>query len=91
MTRDDMLRMAREAGFEICVAGVGVPQMRLAGGPVDAPWLRDALDRFAAMVAAAEREACAKVCEAERRLGIDDERAYHGELMAAAMRARSAT
>lgn len=35
-----------------------------------------------------EREACAKVCEAERILGIDDERAYYGELMAAAIRAR---
>lgn len=36
----------------------------------------------------AEREACAKVCEAERVLGIDDERAYYGDLMAAAIRAR---
>ena len=36
----------------------------------------------------AAHEACAKVCEAERILGIDDERAYHGELMAAAIRAR---
>lgn len=35
-----------------------------------------------------EREACAKLCEAERRLGIDDERAYYGDLMAAAIRAR---
>jgi hypothetical protein len=39
----------------------------------------------------AEREACAKVCEAERRLGIDDERAYYGDLMAAAIRARGNT
>ena len=38
-----------------------------------------------------EREACEKVCEAERRLGIDDERAYYGDLMAAAIRARSNT
>jgi hypothetical protein len=37
----------------------------------------------------AEREACALVCEAERRLGIDDERAYYGDLMAVAIRARS--
>lgn len=34
------------------------------------------------------REECAQVCEAESRLGIDDERAYCGELMAAAIRAR---
>lgn len=52
MTRDDVLRMAREAGLEIGVAGVGVPQRRLTDGPVDAPWLRDALERFAALVAA---------------------------------------
>jgi len=36
----------------------------------------------------AEREACARVCEGERRLGIDDERAYYGDLMADAIRAR---
>lgn len=44
MTRDDIIRMARE--------------LRLYGVPVDA------LERFAVLVAAAEREACAKVCEA---------------------------
>jgi len=78
MTRDDIIRMAREAGF------------------VEASFCRwsaytDDLERFAALVAAAEREACAKVCEGERRLGIDDERAYYGELMAAAIRARGET
>lgn len=31
-------------------------------------------------------EAAANLCEAERRLGIDDERAYHGDLMATAIR-----
>jgi hypothetical protein len=50
MTRDDITRMAREAGF------------------TDASFCRwsaytDDLYRFAALVAAAEREACAKVCE----------------------------
>jgi len=44
MTQDDIIRMAREAGF--------------AGGGCEA------LFRFAALVAAAEREACAKVVEA---------------------------
>ena len=45
MTRDDIIRMAREAGF-------------------DDFFTRDlALERFAALVAAAEREACAKVCD----------------------------
>lgn len=43
MPREDIIRMAREAGF--------------AGGGCEA------LFRFAALVAAAEREACAKVCD----------------------------
>ena len=53
MSRDDIIRMAREA------------------------WDRDEdlwltheqyfLERFAALVAAAEREACAKVCEAAQQ------------------------
>ena len=44
MTREDIVRMAKEAGmesFNICVE----------------------LDDFAALVASAEREACARVCE----------------------------
>ena len=45
MTRDEITRMAREAGF------VGMDGSH------------GALGRFAALVAAAEREACAKVCE----------------------------
>lgn len=32
-------------------------------------------------------EAAALKCEGERRLGIDDERAYYGDLMATAIRA----
>jgi hypothetical protein len=47
MTRDDITRMAREAG---CVD----PMVFLAS-----------YERFAALVAAAEREACAEVCEQE--------------------------
>jgi hypothetical protein len=46
MTRDDIIRMAKEAGY-------------LA-------WHIDPrAERFAALVAAAEREACAKVCDDE--------------------------
>ena len=43
MNREDIIRMAREAGF--------------AGGGCEA------LFRFFALVAAAEREQCAKVCD----------------------------
>ena len=49
MTKDDVIRMAREAG-------------------VSKPWDQEpvewkTLERFAALVAAAEREECAKICE----------------------------
>ena len=61
MTREDIVRMAKEAGmesFDICVE----------------------LDDFAALVASAEREACAKVCE--------DSVEYAGDTLAQAIRAR---
>ena len=49
MTRDDIIRMAEHAGF---------------GMPVQVFQFRaEELERFAALVAAAEREACAKVAE----------------------------
>ena len=51
MNRDDIIRMAREAGL--------VPKW-LELCPKDDP---KALVRFAALIAAAEREECAKVCE----------------------------
>ena len=44
MTKDDIIRMAREAGFERTK-------------------MHNALEQFAYIVAAAEREACAKVCD----------------------------
>lgn len=53
MTRDDIIRMAREAGFESNSLG-----MTYTSGS-----LLDLLERFAELVAAAEREACAKVCD----------------------------
>ena len=48
MTRDDIIRMAREAGK----VRPGVEYMPL-----------EVFERFAKLVAAAEREACAEVCE----------------------------
>ena len=47
MNREDIIRMAQEAGF--------LPQAN--------PVTPQLLERFAALVASAEREACAKVCE----------------------------
>jgi 5,10-methylenetetrahydrofolate reductase len=52
MTRDDIIRMAREAGINVEQGFL----LRFAG-------VEDDLERFAVLVAAAEREACAKVCD----------------------------
>jgi hypothetical protein len=52
MTRDDIIRMAREAGFETAEEWDKFPN-----GFVQV------VARFAALVAAQEREACAKVAE----------------------------
>ena len=47
MNRDDIIRMAREAGYGWSMTDMHAP----------------ALERFAALVAAAEREACARVVD----------------------------
>ena len=47
MTREDIIRMAREADLQ---------------AEYD-DYMLERLERFAALVAAAEREACAKICE----------------------------
>ncbi len=47
MNRDDIIQMAREAG----------------GGPTPPDFLIPVFERFANLVASAEREACARVCE----------------------------
>jgi hypothetical protein len=71
MTQDEIIRMAKEAGL-------------LAD---DEAWVsphQEAMERFAALVAAHEREACAKVCD-ERELA----NLYGVKECAAAIRARS--
>ncbi len=72
MTRDDIIRMAREASGYIS---------ELPNGDA---WLFDdaALERFAAIVAAAEREKCAEICDNSAKWS---ELAY---ALAAAIRAR---
>ena len=63
MTRDDVLNLAREAGFRTgnIVLSFGDPLPFVA--PLSATNCIVELEKFAALVAAAEREACAKVCE----------------------------
>ena len=53
MTKEDIIRMAREAEIP---------------GSWDLNWFDPYLDRFAALVAAHEREECAKLCD--YRVGI---------------------
>jgi hypothetical protein len=68
MNRDDIIRMAREAG---CVEGLYIIN----------PWSVshvEAIERFANLVAAAERKACADVCEGH----------YATDMAARAIRAR---
>jgi hypothetical protein len=79
MNRDDIIAMAREAGFTFCEESYKYqPNCLFYGGyAVD-----EQLKRFAALVAAAEREACAEVCDSEATIeGI-------AQRCAAAIRAR---
>lgn len=75
MTRDDVIRMAWDAGVWI---PMGSEREKCV----------DTLQRFAGLVAAAEREACAKVCE--ESMGAHRAKVFNEELAdrAAAIRAR---
>jgi hypothetical protein len=81
MTKDEILSMAREAEHLLIneyytngtVMGFSFPQ----------------LERFAALVAEKEREACAKVCEqVHEDFGGPDEWDWHSKDYARAIRAR---
>jgi fido (protein-threonine AMPylation protein) len=61
MNREDIIKLAREAGFKVDWQHTDVAEIK-----------SKRYEHFAALVAAAEREACAKVCE-----DIDTE--YEGE------------
>ena len=63
MTQDEIIRMAREAGFEV---DEGLFPFEAAEDKYIGT--ERTLERFAALVAAHEREACAKVCEDEIKL-----------------------
>jgi len=74
MNREQIMRMAQEAGFSAKQSEIYFDRM---------------LQRFAVLVAAQEREACAKVCE---NIGDYDENVdeYYSDIYADAIRARSA-
>jgi hypothetical protein len=81
MTRDDIIRMAQESGIGK-MAGTDIVQFT--------PSIF-ALERFAALVAAAEREACRQACKA--LADAAQEEAYYRAHMEceAAIRARGET
>ncbi len=81
MTQDDIIRMAREAGFLIDThAQQYQPNCILSThGLID-----ENLQRFAALVAKHEREECAKLCEA----GVNADKYPTLTMLAQAIRAR---
>ena len=82
MTRDDIIRMAKEAGFE---DGYGNHLFPPGDYTEEVIPVTDEIVRFAALVAAAEREACAKLCD---ELRDEDGFEPYGTECAAAIRAR---
>lgn len=79
MTRDDIIRMAEETGIN----------WDLGKGPFFY-FTTNGIERFAALVAAAEREACAKVCDA-RVIGDHNREDQEAKRCADAIRARGET
>lgn len=62
MTRDEIIRMAREAGFKV----MDEDEHQYAYIADTLCHIDVAVERFAALVAAAEREECAKVCDDQK-------------------------
>jgi hypothetical protein len=79
---EDIIRMAREAGCKPFRSPEHWDDVQVFANP-------DVLERFAALVAAHEREACAKVCDAVQKKNEDDGAwMWEARNCAAAIRAR---
>lgn len=63
MTRDEIIKMAREAGFRAGHIDLHNSDPLPFVAPCSATDCLPELERFAELVAAAERKACAKICE----------------------------
>ena len=77
MNRDDIIRMAQEAGLHIATDHAWMPIIGLAYA-----------QKFAELVRADEREACAKVCENGTFLHDFSPEAVYSRACARAIRAR---
>jgi hypothetical protein len=90
MTRDDIIRIAREAGMRstfVCADPNACPdddECCHKNVPEGLHGRPETIELFAALVAAAEREACAKVCDKEANLWNEP----FGYALADAIRAR---
>ena len=80
LDRDDIIRIAQE------ISGVAYPS---GMDGVKIGMSQDHLERFAALIAAAEREACAKLCDQEvGELAYGNDDWYIAKTLAAIIRAR---
>ncbi len=80
MTADDILRIAREAGIpDENIASLALGRCETG---------KELLKRFAGLVAAAEREACAQIVEKNAELCVTN-RAIHDVLHASAVAIRA--
>ena len=95
MTREDIIKMAREAGLYV---GRNISGVQLVGSSYEPGGLLvhltvEEFERFAALAVAAEREACAAVCcdmiDAEYKTGkVDHNEMAWTQACANAIRAR---
>ena len=88
MTRDDIIRMAREAGLTV---GTNISGVMLVGSP-STPGIAhidlDEMQRFAALVAAAEREAILAIAGSHGFNRMYGERSPSASDLVAVIRAR---
>ena len=79
MNRDDIIRMAREA------------RLTIRGHYDESGSTPQELERFATLVAAAERESCAKLCDDKAKETFSGQCQVWGDYFARAIRARGNT
>jgi len=83
MTPEDIIRMARESGFEVNEDGEVLENSHF--------FQTNKVERFAALVAEAEREACARVCDDKAKETFSGQCQVWGDYFARVIRARSKT
>ena len=89
MTHEEIIAMAREAGMEVHERK---GQIRIGSAVLTGADSTDQVTRFAALVAAKEREACARVCDASVKEWLRLDGSHHelteAQMLADEIRAR---